>query len=31
MNPVFFATPQEFRAWLDKNHQTSNEISVGFY
>ena len=31
MNPVFFATPQEFRAWLDKHHQTSTEISVGFY
>lgn len=31
MKPVFFATPQQFRTWLDKNHQTATELSVGFY
>jgi uncharacterized protein YdeI (YjbR/CyaY-like superfamily) len=27
----FFATPADFRAWLDKNHETERELSVGFY
>lgn len=29
--PLFFATPAEFRAWLAKNHETTNELWVGFY
>ena len=29
--PVFFKTPQEFRAWLKKNHKTADEIIVGYY
>lgn len=31
MKPQFFATPQEFRVWLNKNHKTATELSVGFY
>ena len=29
--PLFFATPADFRAWLEKNHSTHPELSVGFY
>ncbi len=29
--PTFFATPADFRAWLEANHQTAPEILVGFY
>ncbi|MFT3808212.1 YdeI/OmpD-associated family protein [Arenimonas sp.] len=29
--PVFFATPAGFRAWLKKHHATSTELLVGFY
>jgi uncharacterized protein YdeI (YjbR/CyaY-like superfamily) len=29
--PVFFATPEEFREWLEKNHATERELLVGFY
>src|SRR3954471_1825203 len=28
---IFFATPAEFRAWLDKNHARVAEQWVGFY
>ncbi len=31
MKPTFFPTPQEFRQWLEKNHQTEKELLVGFY
>ena len=31
MNPRFFATPPEFRAWLEKNHAKERELLVGFY
>ncbi|WP_146943468.1 YdeI/OmpD-associated family protein [Chryseobacterium hagamense] len=31
MKPTFFPTPQEFRRWLEKNHQTERELLVGFY
>jgi uncharacterized protein YdeI (YjbR/CyaY-like superfamily) len=27
----FFATPADFRAWLEKNHALHTELSVGFY
>ena len=30
-DPVFFATPREFRAWLDANHSTRTELWVGFH
>jgi uncharacterized protein YdeI (YjbR/CyaY-like superfamily) len=28
---TFFATPAEWRRWLEKNHATAAELSVGFY
>ena len=29
--PLFFRTPGEFRAWLEKNHTLKQEVHVGFY
>jgi uncharacterized protein YdeI (YjbR/CyaY-like superfamily) len=29
--PVFFATPDKMRAWLEKNHKNAQELWVGFY
>jgi uncharacterized protein YdeI (YjbR/CyaY-like superfamily) len=29
--PTFFATPAEWRAWLEANHATATELSVGFW
>jgi uncharacterized protein YdeI (YjbR/CyaY-like superfamily) len=31
IEPVFFATPAAFRAWLDANHATARELLVGFH
>jgi uncharacterized protein YdeI (YjbR/CyaY-like superfamily) len=31
VDPTFFATPSEFRAWLEENHARIPELSVGFY
>ena len=31
MEPTYFASPQEFRAWLERNHQSAAEILVGFH
>jgi uncharacterized protein YdeI (YjbR/CyaY-like superfamily) len=31
VKPVFFATPQEFRAWLEQNHTTATELWMGLY
>ena len=31
MEPHFFATPDDFRAWLQANHATAGELWVGFY
>ena len=31
MTPTFFSTPEKFRAWLEKHHQTETELLVGFY
>lgn len=31
MEPVFFATPSEFRAWFEAHHDTAQEVLVGFY
>jgi uncharacterized protein YdeI (YjbR/CyaY-like superfamily) len=31
MEPTFFATPDEFRAWLDKHHEIETELLVGFH
>ena len=31
MKPRFFATPNEFRAWLEENHDSESEVVVGFH
>jgi uncharacterized protein YdeI (YjbR/CyaY-like superfamily) len=31
MTPTYFSTPEDFRAWLQKNHLTQTELYVGFY
>ena len=31
LNPVFFAQPSEFRAWLEEHHGESRELWVGFH
>jgi uncharacterized protein YdeI (YjbR/CyaY-like superfamily) len=31
LKPTFFATPEEFRAWLEENHETATELLVGFH
>lgn len=31
MSAEFFATPSEFRAWLEQNHEKAAELLVGFY
>lgn len=31
MNVTFFSTQDDFRKWLEKNHQTETELLVGFY
>ena len=31
MKATFFATPDELRAWLERNHDTAQELFVGFY
>jgi uncharacterized protein YdeI (YjbR/CyaY-like superfamily) len=28
---IFFATPADFRAWLEEHHETEKELLVGFY
>ncbi len=29
--PTFFASPVEFRAWLERHHESARELWVGFY
>jgi len=31
MKPKFFATPERFREWLEKNHASVNELLIGFH
>ncbi|HMB56511.1 MAG TPA: YdeI/OmpD-associated family protein [Arenimonas sp.] len=31
MSPHFFATPAEFRRWLQSNHESASELIVGFW
>src|SRR5690242_21865592 len=31
MTPIFFATPAEFRAWLDAHASEAAEVWVGFF
>lgn len=30
-DPIFFASPAEFRKWLERNHETEQEVWVGSY
>jgi uncharacterized protein YdeI (YjbR/CyaY-like superfamily) len=29
--PIFFGSPEEFRAWLDEHHATATELLAGFH
>ena len=31
MEPIFFASPSEFRAWLEEHHDSAREVLVGYY
>ena len=31
MKALFFATPEEFGAWLEEHHESESELLVGFY
>lgn len=31
VDPTFFETPADLRAWLKKNHKTASELWVGYY
>jgi uncharacterized protein YdeI (YjbR/CyaY-like superfamily) len=31
MTPTFFPTPQAFRRWLERHHETESVLLVGFY
>jgi uncharacterized protein YdeI (YjbR/CyaY-like superfamily) len=31
VKPIFFASPAEFRAWLEEHHDKAQELWVGFY
>jgi uncharacterized protein YdeI (YjbR/CyaY-like superfamily) len=31
MKPIFFASPAAFRQWLEKHHDTTDELLVGFH
>ena len=30
-DPIFFASPAEWRAWLEEHHDSADEVQVGFY
>jgi uncharacterized protein YdeI (YjbR/CyaY-like superfamily) len=31
VKPLFFASPEEFGAWLERHHESESELLVGFY
>ena len=31
MKPKFFSSPQEFREWLERNHDSTSELLLGFH
>jgi len=31
INPIFFENQEDFRKWLEKNHDTEKELFVGYY
>jgi uncharacterized protein YdeI (YjbR/CyaY-like superfamily) len=30
-DPIFFASPAEWRAWLEEHHDTEDEVQVGYF
>ena len=30
-SPIFFKSPADYRAWLEKNHESAKELWIGFY
>lgn len=30
-NPTFFPEPEQFRSWLEANHETAEELWVAYY
>jgi uncharacterized protein YdeI (YjbR/CyaY-like superfamily) len=31
IHPTFFPTPWDFRAWLERNHESASELRVGYF
>jgi uncharacterized protein YdeI (YjbR/CyaY-like superfamily) len=31
MEPKFFSTPEKFRQWLERNHDSATELLLGFH
>ena len=31
MEPIYFASPEEFRAWLEAHHESEKELLVGYH
>jgi uncharacterized protein YdeI (YjbR/CyaY-like superfamily) len=31
VNPIYFASPEEFRAWLEEHHASEREVFVGYH
>ena len=31
MRPIYFNSPEEFRAWLEQHHETATEVYVGYW
>jgi uncharacterized protein YdeI (YjbR/CyaY-like superfamily) len=31
MKPKFFTSPEQFREWLERNHATATELTIGFH
>jgi uncharacterized protein YdeI (YjbR/CyaY-like superfamily) len=31
IHPTFFPTPADFRAWLERNHESASELRVGYF
>ena len=30
-DPIFFRKPDEYRKWLEKNHETATELWIGYW
>ncbi len=31
MKPIYFSSPQEFYDWLEENHETADEVYLGYW